>query len=117
MPNGVRWEGDLTANLENIDDRIKRGMVAAAAFTAKSAEAYMKANAPWTDRTSAARNGLRATTRTSGKKVAVILYHSVDYGIWLEVRWGGRYQIIRPAIQVSVPIFAEAIRRLCFEES
>src|SRR5688500_10891929 len=61
---------------------------------AAEAEAWMKANAPWQDRTGAARAGLTATVEGN----AVTLAHGVDYGLWLEIANQGRFAIIAPAI-------------------
>jgi hypothetical protein len=112
----VTFEGNLIANLNTLDQNIQRGILAAAHYTAPVAEAYMKANAPWTDRTSAARNGLRAQVIPLGNKVGIVLYHSVPYGVFLEVRWGGKYGIILNTMQMAGPVFITAIKRLAFKE-
>lgn len=75
---------------------------------ALAAEGYMKVNAPWTDRTGNARNGLTATADLSqaGSGTYIIhLYHKVPYGIWLETRFAGRYAIIWPAVEHEAPLF------------
>lgn len=64
---------------------------------------YAKINAPWTDQTGNARNGLTAQPYDEGTTVGIILYHQVSYGIWLEVRWAGRYAIINPTIDAMGP--------------
>lgn len=64
---------------------------------------YMRTHARWTDRTSAARNGLVATKTDDGDSASIHLYHSMPYGIWLEVRWSGRYAIIGPTMDVLAP--------------
>lgn len=111
----IKWSGNLTANLTQMDDKVRRGMVAAANYVAPQAESFMKSEAPWTDRTGNARQGLGAKVESSGDRVAIILYHSVDYGVWLEVRWGGKYAIIEPAIAAAMPLFVEAAGRLIFD--
>jgi hypothetical protein len=111
----VRWEGDLTANINQFGLKAKRGMVAAANYAAPQIESWMKQNAPWTDQTGAARNGLRADVQTTTNSVAIVIYHSVPYGVFLEVRWGGKYAILRPALAYGTPVFAEALRRLVFD--
>jgi len=60
---------------------------------------YMRSNAPWTDRTSNARNGLFARATSGGVVHSIVAYHTVPYGIWLEVRHSGKYAIITPTIQ------------------
>lgn len=62
-------------------------------------ERNMKNNARWTDRTGNARQGLHGTPeRERLKKYSIVLSHTVPYGIWLEVRWNGRYAIIQPTL-------------------
>lgn len=111
-----RFEGDLMKNLEGLDEHVKKGMAAAALYVAPQAEQYMKNNAKWTDRTGAARSGLGAKPQLGANSVAIVLYHSVPYGIWLEVRWGGKYAIIEPTIHSMAPLFLQAIARLAFND-
>lgn len=70
---------------------------------------YMQANAPWEDRTGAARDGLTAEYQQSGNTLTIILYHTVDYGIWLEVRNSGEYAIILPTIEHMGPVVMGAL--------
>src|SRR6478609_9033806 len=106
---GITWTGDnLVVNLAEFEMKVKRGMVAAAHFTSGQAEAYMKSRAPWTDRTGAARNGLGTQVITSTDKVAIVLYHSVAYGPFLEVRWGGKYAVIDPTMAAIAPLYLDA---------
>lgn len=113
--DSFHFEGDLTARLNRIGPEVKRAMVAAAHYSATHAEGYMKDNAPWTDRTGAARNGLGAQVVVSTNKVAIVLYHSVPYGVWLELRWDGKYAIIEPTMATVGPLFVETIGRLAFK--
>ncbi len=116
--SSFRIEGNLQANLVALPHKQRAAMIAAANYTAPLAESFMKSTASWTDRTGNARNGLKARVVVGGggNKVAIVLYHSVPYGIWLEVRWGGKYAVILPALAATGPLFIEAIRRLMFEE-
>jgi hypothetical protein len=113
---GFHWEGDLQAKLNQFGPKIKRNMVAAAKYTAGQAESYMKSEAPWTDRSGAARNGLGTEVVVSTNKVAIVLYQSVEYGPFLEVRWGGKYAIIEPTMAAAGPIFLEALARMIFDD-
>jgi len=63
-------------------------------------QAHAKSTAPWTDQTGNARQGLTATPGRSTDTYFIDLFHRMPYGIWLEVRWNGRYQVIVPTIQV-----------------
>lgn len=64
---------------------------------------YMQANAPWEDRTGDARDELETELDRSGLAWSFILHHTVEYGLWLEVRWSGRYAIIVPTIEALGP--------------
>lgn len=74
-------------------------------------EAWMKQNAPWTDRTGAARRGLNAEYRAIvGYTVAqLIVGHNVPYGPELEFDYSGRYSVIGPAIDFFAPKVLTAI--------
>lgn len=68
-------------------------------------EQWMKENAPWDDRSGDARDGLRAEVirgsvgGLTATEIAIMVYHTVSYGLYLEVRWNGRYAIINPTIE------------------
>lgn len=66
---------------------------------AKDVLEYAKANAPWEDRTGDARRGLDVAVDGDGDSIFLQLYHTVDYGLWLEVIQGGSYAIIMPTLQ------------------
>lgn len=119
MPNRSRihWSGDLRVeNFRAAERSVQRAMVAAASRTAPQAEAWMKSNATWQDQTGNARNGLGAQSVIAPNHVAVVLYHSVPYGIWLEVRWDGRYAIIMPAIEHFAPRMMALVAALAFKK-
>lgn len=64
-------------------------------------ERYMKHNAPWTDRTTNARNGLFGKYRREARTLFSITFgHSVDYGVYLEkgTEHAKAYPIILPTI-------------------
>jgi hypothetical protein len=89
----------LTPRLRAAWPRVQRALTAATEYHADRAEAYAKQNAPWQDRTTAARLGLQAQAFHDPSRHVIVLYHQVPYGIWLEVRWAGRYAIILPTIE------------------
>jgi hypothetical protein len=79
---------------------------------APNVENYMRNEAPWTDRTGNARNGLLARAFKEGDSVGIDLFHSVPYGIFLEAKHNGAYAIIQPTIDHMGPIVMEHFRRL-----
>ena len=105
MANWMRitWDEQYERNIAAAERRLERASIIATQSMAPDVESYMKLNAPWTDQTSNARNGLTAQAYSQGKEHGIVLYHQVDYGIWLETRFNGRYAIINPTIEVMGP--------------
>lgn len=109
----VTWDDRaLTAQLKTFDTRVEAAITAATAYHATRAVAYARANAPWQDRTSNARNGLFARAERDNHVHRIIVGHSVPYGLWLEVRWSGRYQILRPTIDHEGPELMQTVTQL-----
>lgn len=82
---------------------------------AKDGEEWMKANAPWTDRTGRARAGLRAIVRESpGVLAEIVFMHDpdLDYTVWLEIANQGEYAIIAPAVDYWGAVFMRDIQRI-----
>lgn len=65
---------------------------------AQTMETDAKKNAPWTDRTTNARNALYGDVVREKESVLVILGHGVDYGIYLENRHAFKYAILMPTL-------------------
>ena len=80
------------------EEAIPQGILAGLHRAAEAAEAFMKANAPWTDRTGQARAGLHAEVIASDNTFVLSMGHgqNVEYGIWLETRFNGRFAIVIP---------------------
>lgn len=106
-------------NASNLFDNVKqfgiKGELAVLMYghtAAKKLEGYAKTGAKWTDRTGAARNRLKGTSKRYPGKIKIELSHGVDYGIWLELANEKRYAIIQPTIDLrSVEVF-EGLNRL-----
>lgn len=80
-----------------LDKKLQKAMLATVKYHATGAERHMKHNAPWKDRTTNARNGLFAQgTKLAKGLYALILAHSVTYGIYLER--GTRFMKARPIV-------------------
>lgn len=63
---------------------------------------WAQANATWTDRTGVARAGLSYEVLEEGTPT-VVFFHTASYGVWLEIRWSGKYAIIVPTIEKFGP--------------
>lgn len=105
--DGVTIDLDLSTlirNIEGIEEFVRRAAVATMARYEGIIESAAKANARWTDRTTNARNGLNAqTVQPSDMVYSLTLAHRVPYGVFLEVRWSGRYAIIEPTLREYGP--------------
>lgn len=78
--------------------RIYVGIQAIMKRRAPEIEAWMKANAVWTDRTGNARQTLYTEVESALTEITMLLAHGVDYGQWLELAHQGKYAIIGPAL-------------------
>lgn len=106
----------LTPNLKRLLPQVDAGVDLAFDFMRDHAEGFARTNAPWVDRTSNARNGLFvAHQKTPMVFHRLVVYHTMPYGIWLEIRWSGRYAIIGPTMLHTAPqlaiVLAETIKR------
>lgn len=107
MP-GLRWDIRPARLFEWLGDirrrQVERATQRVADRMANEIEAYMKFNAPWTDRTGQARATLRAEVLdVTGRAALVLLQHGVDYGVFLEAMQGGRYAILGPTLDYYGP--------------
>lgn len=95
----IDWDDNtLTARLEEFPARVERFVSSVMDYHSLRGEAYMKKNAPWIDRTGNARGSLHTRVEKGLNSQTLVLAHGMPYGIWLEVRWAGRYSIVRPTL-------------------
>lgn len=91
-------DSELMRGLDEYEERVHEMLSFIVDYHAVQGAANMKLNAPWTDRTSAARNGLFTVTEHGDNHYTIIFSHSVHYGIWLEVKFSGRDAVIMPTV-------------------
>lgn len=106
MKGGIRWYYDsLTPRAAALVPLMSEALEEVLERLAQQVEDYAKQNARWEDRTGAARDGLTAEVDDRGLfEKAIVLYHTAEHGIWLEVRWNGEYAIIQPTIEAMGPV-------------
>jgi hypothetical protein len=102
---------ELERNLQELDRKTRRGFDAAFAFQASRSLGEMKTQAPWTDRTGAARAGLNTNSGKEGPDTWVLtLAHGVSYGIWLELANSGTYAIVVPHLSQAARELAQLLK-------
>lgn len=100
--SGARVEGPIgsMALVKGVaEEAIPGGLLSGMHRLAEAMEEYAKARAPWRDRTTDARKGLYGyADRVEDNAFIAGVAHAqtVDYGIWLETRWNGKFAIIAP---------------------
>lgn len=99
----VIWSNipQFTANFGRYGERLIDALARTANGLAQQFQEEAKANAPWNDITGAARRGLVGHVQVNGYIVTIVLSHTVEYGIWLEIRWEGKYAIIMPTLEAN----------------
>lgn len=108
MANGdivVKWDGsNLLKGLKKVEhefsDRDFSAMTMLLQTAATKMETWAKQNAPWTDRSGAARQRLKGEVFWENKNlVSVAIMHQVDYGIWLELAHQRKYAILEKSLE------------------
>lgn len=113
----IEWdEGSLRQIDETLvayGDRVIEAVKAVAKYFEPVLEEYARQNAPWTDRTGNARQTLHAwSDELANDIVELWIGHGMEYGLWLEVRWGGRYAIVWPTIEQHLAPVAQMLQRI-----
>lgn len=108
----VWGDESLMAGIREGNERVHAKVMSVLEYKAPQVEAHMKVNAPWTDQTGNARQGLAAQAFDEGDNMGIVLYHQVPYGIWLEVKNSGQYAIIDPTLEVMGPEVMRSLERI-----
>jgi hypothetical protein len=70
---------------------------------AEEALEFAKEQASWEDRTGDARSGLDVDVDTPRDDIVLTLFHTVEYGQWLETIQAGRFAVIMPTLELYGP--------------
>ena len=98
--SGFVWISDtLTPNIKRLPKAFPKALETYLKSQAPAVQDYARQNAKWNDRTGNARQGLFAQYKGGNGSHVITVYHTVSYGIWLEVRWAGKYAIIEPTVR------------------
>ena len=88
----------IRIGLERFEKAASDAMKQACKETASEMQAYSRANAPWRDRTGNARAGLTGSWGLNQYVYYIKLSHSVSYGVYLELGYEKRFEIIDPTM-------------------
>lgn len=91
----------LRRNARNFNRNVRRNLSAITDRRAAITTTDLKMQAPWTDRTGAARSGLVAIPIHGRTYEEIYMAYSVTYGIWLEVANDRKYAIITPMMRIA----------------
>lgn len=86
-------------NFKAVERQIRAAIGVYADTAAKKMEGEAKNNAPWTDRTSNARNSILGDFGWKGNQAVITLSGNVDYFVYLELANGKKYAILSPTIE------------------
>jgi hypothetical protein len=110
---GVAWSGleILMANVESRGDSAYEAQKEAMERAKETVVEYARQHAKWEDRTGDARRGLKSIVVHNDRDRVSTLYlgHTVQYGVHLEARWGGKFQIIMPTLRLVGPTLQRRI--------
>ena len=114
--SGINWSGKLGSNLKDAERKATFYLSRTTEFYSLHAETYAKSKAPWTDRTANARSGLSSTWTGSigsgSAKFEIDIFHRVPYGIWLEVKYNGKFSIINKTVNAEGKKFFDAANQV-----
>lgn len=119
MASSFTWDLSKFENPKKMELKLQRALFGVVKYWDGRVETHMKHNAPWKDRTTNARNGLFAVARKSAARLAastfaIVLGHTVDYGIYLEAKpekEGGR-PIVWPTIVLYAPKVMKTLTKI-----
>lgn len=88
-------------NLDLFNERFNAAIEAKCNKKSKELESYAKDNKIWENRSSHAWQGLTGTYEVDDKGAVIVLAHTVDYGLWLELAHEKKYAIVEPTIRLQ----------------
>jgi hypothetical protein len=106
----MRWEGvqQMNQGFNDYERRVHEIVRLVALKWQAEFEKQAKEGAIWIDRSANARQSLHAfIEELANEVIRVNLSHGVEYGVYLETRWSGKYSIIWTVIERNL----ESIRQ------
>lgn len=101
--SGMFLRNSLSAGIARVAVAVPQQLEHNVLETAIDALEFAKEQASWEDRTGDAREGLDVDVAWEGETIVWQMFHTVDYGLYLETRWNGRYAVIMPTLELFAP--------------
>lgn len=99
--SGQEWDdSEFTDRLDQLSTGLTSEAEQAFLQWAPAILEYAQYNAPWTDRTGAAREGLDVEVYEEDGEIVLDLFHTAEHGYWLEIIQNGRFATIMPTLEV-----------------
>jgi hypothetical protein len=106
----IKWDLDeYRKRVSEIPDKALQDLATETERFSMIAQNHARTNAPWTDRTGNARQGLFAQAFSSDGGFEIVLYHTMFYGVFLERRWDGRWGIIPDTVARVSKVYTAAM--------
>jgi len=102
----------LANNAKAYGENVMKALHLLADHFAAVLESAAKSNAKWTDQTGAARQGLTGLAVKSAAGIVISLFHTMFYGIFLELKHAGRYAVIMRTLESNHAAIMGAARKL-----
>jgi hypothetical protein len=99
--NWVKAPSTIGGRLEDLADRMPDELLERMTGTADDIRAWMRTNHPWTNRTRATEQALRADARMSGTSVSIVAAHGVRWGGFLETGTSHHrpFPVLKPGLE------------------
>lgn len=94
--------------------RVKSAMLVRAQLFSAEMRRSAQVNRRWIDRTGHARARLMAKAQWEGTKLVFYLFHQMFYGIFLELRFQGRYRILMPTLKAFFNRILQGLQAIWF---
>ena len=94
-------DSEVQHNLDEFYNRFNAALEIYGQTAASYLQSEAQTNRPWTDRTNRARLGLTGSEELKPDELDIVLAHTVDYGLWLELAHEKNYAIVEPTVQAN----------------
>lgn len=103
-------------NIQQLTPRMKIVLNNIGNTVGEQMQTYAQLGGRWTDRTGDAREGLNHNVQWDGTTLDISVYHTMDYGLFLETRqdFNGKYKILEEARDSQIELFKSMLQAARF---